>query len=131
MTVTIPSDPSTIITWGATSTDLTDGWFIMGQWYRQVYYSVAPSYLPGGSGSCTAGTTCLTVNGLSSTTYPTTTDKRAILIFMGRTLNGSARPSSTLGDYLESQNASSGDRVFAHTSVVSSSINDRVVVVAP
>jgi hypothetical protein len=131
MTVTIPSDPSTIITWGATSSDLTDGWFIMGQWYRQVYYSVAPGYLPGGSGSCTAGTNCLTVNNLSSTTYPITNDKRAVLVFMGRTLNGSARPSSALSDYLESQNASTGDRVFEHTSVVSSSINDRVVVVAP
>ena len=131
MSVTIPSDPATIYTWGATSTDPTDGWFIKGQWYRQVYYSVAPGYLPGGSGSCTAGTTCLTVSGLSSTTYPTTDDKRAVLVFMGRTLNGSTRPSVTLADYVENQNASTGDRVFEHISAVSSSINDRVIVVAP
>ena len=40
-------------------------------------------------------------------------------------------PASTLADYMEGQNASTGDRVFDHTSAVSSSINDRVVVVAP
>lgn len=131
ITVTIPSDPAYIYTSGASSTDPNSGWFIKGQWYRQVYYSVAPGYLPGGSGSCTAGTDCLTVSDLSSTTYPTTNDKHAILVFMGRTLNASARPSATLSDYLEGLNATTGDRSFQHTSAVSPSINDRVVVVAP
>ena len=61
-------------------------------------------------------------------------DKRAILLLMGRSLNGSARPSPTLGDYLEGYNAtalSSPQYVFEHRAGVATSINDRAVVVCP
>ena len=124
----VPIPPYSTLT---SSTDPDTGWMLKNEWQKQVYYAVASDYLPGGSGSCTAGSTCLTVNNLPSAEYPTTNDKIAILILMGRSLNGSSRPSATLSDYLEGQNASTGDGVFEHRVGVPGSINDRVVVLAP
>lgn len=120
------------------ASDTTAGWFIQQQWYRQTYYAVSSGYLPAGGASCTAGSTCLTVSGLSSA-YSTSNDKRAILIFAGRSLAASpSRPSSSLSDYLEGENATPTDRTFAHFSSktttsgsTTSSVNDRVVVIAP
>lgn len=113
------------------SSDTDAGWFIKNEWYRQTYYAVAPGYLPGGAGSCTAGTNCLTVNNLDSTTYPTKNDKQAILILMGSSLNGSSRPSSTASNYLEGENTTPADYIFEHRKGYSSTINDRAVVVSP
>jgi hypothetical protein len=115
----------------SSSTDPDAGWFIAQQWYRQTYYAVSTGYLPGGSGSCTAGTTCLTVNELPSSRYPTKNDKRAILVFMGRALNNTSRPSSTLTDYLEGENTTPADNIFVHRAGATISSNDRVVVLAP
>ena len=58
-------------------------------------------------------------------------NKRAILVFAGRSLNGTARPSSNLADYLEGQNSTPADFIFEHRQGSPTSINDRVVVVAP
>lgn len=115
----------------SSSTDPDAGWFIAQQWYRQTYYAVSTGYLPGGSTTCTAGTTCLTVNELPSSNYPTKNDKRAILVFMGRALNNTSRPSSTLTDYLEGENATPADNVFVHRTGNITSSNDRVIVLAP
>jgi hypothetical protein len=108
------------------------GWFTSNQWHKQTYYAVSPGYAPGGAGSCTAGGTCLTVNNLTTTP---TNDKQAILILAGRSLAGTARPNATLSDYLEGQNASTGDRTFEHglgtITSTGGAINDKVVVVAP
>jgi len=114
----------------SSSTDPDAGWFIAQRWYRQTYYAVSPGHLPGGGASCTAGETCLTVNELPSN-YPIKNDKRAILVFMGRALNNSARPSSTLSDYLEGENATPADNIFVHRSGGTTSSNDRVIVIAP
>ena len=114
------------------SGDPDAGWFSSDQWYKQTYYAVSAGYAPGGSGSCTPGTNCLTVNNLNATT---TNDKRAILIFAGRSLANTSRPNATPGDYLESQNASTGDRIFEHglrsTSTTGVAINDKAIVIAP
>ena len=118
------------------------GFFIRNEWYRQLYYAVSPGYLPGAGASCTvrpalpdtpAADSCLMVDGLPSR-YSANDDKRAILIVMGRSLNGSSRPSSGLGDYLEGTNAtalSSPLHVFQHREIPSTSINDKVIVVCP
>ena len=129
MAVTIPDRVD--VSPGSISSDPEAGWFITQQWYRQTYYAVSTGYLPGGSGSCTAGTTCLTVNELVSSRYPTKNDKRAILVFMGRSLNNTSRPSSTLSDYLEGENATPADNIFVHRAGVTISSNDRAVVLAP
>ncbi len=113
------------------STDPTGGWFIKNEWFRQTYYSVAPDYLPGGSAPflpLVCVTNCLTVNKLSFIT--TSNDKIAILIFSGRALSGS-RPSSSLSSYLEGENQTPADRIFAHRSGSILSSNDSAIVVAP
>ena len=77
-------------------------------------------------------------------------NKEAILVLAGRALNGSTRPSANPKDYLEGENCNltagkdldvasspstchlpSTDYVYEHRAGVPTSINDRVVVVAP
>jgi hypothetical protein len=122
----------------SSDTDADAGWFIKQQWYRQTYYAFSSGFKPVGGSACTAGSTCLTVNGLPSS-YLTSNDKRAILVFAGRKLVSTmTRPSSTLSDYLEGQNATPADNIFQHFSTTTSSsggastsVNDRVIVLAP
>lgn len=119
-------------------------WFKFNQWYRQVYYAIAPAFAPGGSGDCAANPPCLTVNSprpvaAASCTplFPATdpclpNNKEAILIFAGRALNGTGRPSATLANYLEGANSTgSVTNIYEHRAGVPTSINDRVVVVWP
>lgn len=126
--VRVPVPPYHSLT---TITDPNTGWFIANQWYKDAYFAVAPAYLPGGTTPCTAGTDCLTVSGLPSNEYATANDKYAILIMAGQSLNGTSRPSATLANYLEGQNATTGDRTFANRVGAPGDINDRVVVLAP
>lgn len=122
----------------SSASDTDAGWFIKQQWYRQTYYAVSSGFKPVGGSACTAGSTCLTVNGLPSS-YLTSNDKRAILVFAGRKLSSTmTRPSSTLGDYLEGENATPADSIFQHFSTTTStsggtsySVNDRVIVLGP
>ena len=78
--------------------DPTYGWFTRNKWQELLYYAVAANYSPTGapSPSCTNGATCLTVANVAPSGK-----QRAILILGGRSLNGTARPSANLADYLE------------------------------
>jgi len=115
-------------------------WFVSNQWYRQTYYAVSLGYLQGGGGSCSAlpaippPPSCLTVNNLPPS-FTQWKDKRAILVFAGRALNGSSRPSGTLANYLEGANLTAANGttpfVYEHRAGVPTAINDRVVVVSP
>ncbi len=129
--ITISVPPYSGLTY---STDPNAGWFISNQWYKQVYYAVSPAWVPGGPSPCVPSggpaSTCLTVNNLPPS-YLQTNDKQVILVLGGRALNGTVRPSSSLGDYLEGQNATPADFVYEHRSGTPTSINDRVVVVSP
>ncbi len=133
--ITVPAPSYHAIT---NSADLTSGWFIANQWYRQIYYAVSPGYAPSGApGGCTAlpGTPpCLTVTKLPPS-YSSWTDKQAILVLAGRALNGNPRPSGTPADYLENANLAAAlgttPYVYEHRAGVPTSINDRVVVVSP
>jgi hypothetical protein len=103
------------------------GWLIANQWYKQLFYAVAPGLVPGGSGNCVPPN-CLTVNNLTSPNN----NKQAILVFAGRALNGTLRPSAAVANYLENANLSAATTyVYEHRAGVPTSINDRVVVVAP
>ena len=77
----------------------TTGWFVRNEWFRQAYYAVARSntsaLLPA-ERSCTTAADCLTV-----TTGTVSSSRSALLILAGRSINGNARPSSILADYLE------------------------------
>jgi type II secretory pathway pseudopilin PulG len=116
--------------------DVTSGWFIANEWYRQTYYAVSSGFVLGGGGTCNPfpGTPpCLTVNMLPPS-YAIPNDKGAILVLAGRALNGTLRPSTNIADYLENANLSAAlgtTLVYEHRAGGPTSINDRVVVVAP
>lgn len=134
MVVTIPDRVS--VSSVTSSTDATAGWFTNNEWYRQIYYVVSTGHLPGGGNSCStsASPRCLTVSGLPSATYPTSNDKRAILILGGYALGTSTRPSGTLSNYLEGNNATPGGSngyTYAHTIGSVKTTNDRTVVLSP
>jgi hypothetical protein len=113
------------------STDPVTGWFMRNEWYRVLYYAAAqpttPAALPAAP-ACTPGTNCVTVSNLTPAN-----NKRAILILTGRSINGSARPSGTLADYLEFGNATGAyERQPVSTAVapaLKKPFNDRIVVV--
>jgi len=80
-------------------------WFVRNEWYRLVYYAVARGHTadklpPVCPTAVPFISSCLSV---ANVTPPNA--QRAILILAGRSINGSARPSSTLSDYLEFGNA--------------------------
>ena len=104
------------------STDPTTGWFVRNEWYRLLYYTLAPNYAPGGSLSCTTGSSCLTVTNITPAGA-----QRSLLILAGRSINGTARPNSTLANYLEGGNQTNN---YAKKAVSSASpYNDRFVVI--
>ena len=110
------------------------GWFVANEWYRQTYYAVSPGYVPGGGAACNplpGAPSCLKVNNMPAYYALPNTNKKAILVLAGKTLNGSSRPSPNLADYLEGENSTPADFIYEHRSGVPTSINDRVVVVSP
>ena len=77
----------------------TYGWYLRNKWHEVTYYAVATNYSPAvrpGQPACTTGTNCLNVVNVAPNGA-----QRAIAILMGRGINGRARPSGTLADYLE------------------------------
>ena len=131
ITVPLPAPPSYLpIISGNPAVNPTGAWFILNQWYRQTYYAISPGYAPGGVGACNppvpTALPCLTVNNLATPTN----NKKAILVFAGRSLNSSTRPSANPADYLEGQNSTPADLIFEHRSGVPTTINDRVVVLS-
>lgn len=102
-------------------------WFWRNEWYRFLYYAMAPNYAPGGTQACTSGSTCLTVTNLAADP-----DKqRAILALVGQGLTAlsQARPSSSLQNYLDSTENRNLDSLFVQ-SPVNRTFNDRFISVA-
>jgi hypothetical protein len=113
------------------SADPVTGWFMRNEWYRVLYYAAAQATTPAAlptAPACTPGTNCVTVSNLTPAN-----NKRAILIFTGRSINGTTRPSATLADYLEFGNAAgSFERQPVSTAVapaLKKPFNDRIVVI--
>ncbi len=111
------------------TTDATTGWFARNEWFRLTYYAVAAGHtaatLPP---TCTTGTNCLTVANVTPAGA-----QRAILILGGGSMNGSARPSATLANYLEAGNATGAftrNTVRTATAIpVAQRFNDLVIVI--
>jgi len=107
-------------------TTTTTGWFMRNEWYRVMYYAAAqantPSTLPG-TPACASGSSCLTVNNLAPAN-----DKRSILFFAGRSLNGTVGSTRAFADFLDTAENRSPNGTFEKLPVGSLS-NDRVVVV--
>ena len=107
-----------------------NGWFVRNNWHEVTYYAVVSGHtstpLPTAP-SCIIGT-CLTITNVTPTG-----GQRAILILAGRSVNGTARPSSTLGDYLEFGNATAAyeRRTVSASNAVATAqrFNDRIVVI--
>lgn len=107
------------------ASDPSTGWFVRNEWYRYVYYAIAPSHAPGTALSCSAtGTiTCLQV-----TNFTDPTKQRAILVLMGRALPSLAQtqPSGDLQNYLDNSENRNLDRIFVQ-SRIDASFNDRFI----
>jgi hypothetical protein len=107
------------------STDPTTGWFVRNEWYRLLYYAIAPNYAPGGTLSCsdTGAITCLQVTNLTDPTK-----QRAVLALAGRSLSAlsQTRPSGNLQNYLDSAENRNLDSKFVQ-SPVNRSFNDRFI----
>ncbi len=79
-------------------------WFFANDWHHLIYVAEASGYAPGGSGGCTPGTDCLTVN---NSVVPNN-DKRLVLISAGAALAGQVRNTGAQADYFENENADGG-----------------------
>jgi len=94
-------------------------WLIRNQWYRYIYYAVAPTTSAARSGGF------LTVSGFPAANG-NSNDKTFVLTLVGPAVTGqTSRPSTSVAQYLEGANASTGDNTFAYQ-VFSISGNDRV-----
>ncbi len=100
------------------------GWFVENDWHRLVYFAIAAPLSPGGIGTCTAGTNCLTVDGRAANDG--TND--SIVISMGRALGNLDRTTGAIGEFLEGDNASSGDDSY-EVDTDSTTYNDQIRIV--
>jgi len=105
-------------------------WFIANKWHQVTYYAVSPAHLPTGAHNCTTALptpNCITVNVSADGT--TQTNRKAVLILAGRSVNNSVRPSTNLADYLDSAENTNADRTFQQNRI-DRTFNDRVVTVS-
>jgi hypothetical protein len=98
------------------------GWFVRNEWYRLLYYALAPGHAASAAPPRACGS-CLQVANLAPAGK-----QRAILILAGRSLDASERPNGRLADFLEGANVDL-DLDFEQRPV-NSAFNDRIVVVA-
>lgn len=107
-------------------------WFFDNEWYRLTHYAAAQPLLPQGSGACVPGDpdpdkACLTVKGANAPNN----DKAALLILGSRSLSGQTRPSTTLSDYFEGENAESANIFETRDTPNSKTFNDKLKIVLP
>lgn len=94
-------------------------WFFTNQWHRYIYYAVSPNVSAAQSGGP------LTVSGFPAANG-NPDDKHFVLAAVGPAVTGqNLRPSTSVAQYLEGENASAGNNIFAYQ-VFSASGNDRL-----
>lgn len=94
-------------------------WFITNQWYRYTYYAVSPTTSAARSGGL------LTISGFPAANG-NSNDKTFVLTVVGPAVTGQTlRPSTSVAQYLEGGNASTGDNSFDYQ-VFGVSGNDRI-----
>jgi hypothetical protein len=93
-------------------------WFFTNQWHRYTYYAVAPNVSAAQAGGYFTVSGFPVANGSNN-------DKRFVLAAVGPAVANQNRPSTLVAEYLEGENASSGNNTFAYH-VFSASGNDRV-----
>ena len=106
------------------------GWFVRNEWYRLTHYAVSVKNTASNLPNSCAGANCLRID------FPVSTQNnvRSLLVLAGRSINGTARPSATLANYLEFGN-NNGDRIYEQNPIsrvltaAKAPFNDRVLVV--
>lgn len=116
----IPADPS-ICGAGHAAFAALPLWFTPNQWYKSIFYAVAPACVSIAALSCAGAGGFLTVNGVGGI--------RAVVITPGTPYTGQTRPCASITDCLEPPNTTSFP-TFTHITG-STNANDRVVIVAP
>lgn len=83
---------------------VTSGYW--NSWRDLLFIQIANGYQPGGAGSCTTGTTCLSITGSGNTSPGSGSYHAVVAIARGiiPTVNTSPRNTATLSDYLEGAN---------------------------
>jgi hypothetical protein len=104
----------------------TYGWFLRNKWHEVSYYAVAPGIAPGGGGSCTNSTTCLSV-----AYHPYDGKQRGLILIAGRALGSQARPPVAVSDLLEGANADGASpfETRSATLPINRGFNDRIAVI--
>jgi hypothetical protein len=109
-------------------TDPATAWFFNNRWQQSTFYAVSPDVTPFGSSWPVGNRTCSTCLGGVGLPTPATT--QVALILSGRALDGTPRPVTTLGKYLEAENSSLPPVDWTLAQMPrTSQFNDRVVVV--
>jgi hypothetical protein len=107
-------------------------WFVKNDWYRLLYVAYSSDFEPGGSGSCTAGTDCLSIQGNMNVN-----DSDAVVVSAGIQLDSALCPDTStqnrargrICDYFEDENAVSGDDIFRKDKT--DLFNDKIISVNP
>jgi hypothetical protein len=99
-------------------------WYLANNWHQVSYYAVAPNHVPGGSRDCVnpGYANCLNVNFDVGTSL---TNKQAVLVLAGRSLQGTIGSNRVIGDFIDAPNVS-----FASTFTqkrVDKTFNDRCI----
>jgi hypothetical protein len=109
----------------------TTGWFVRNNWHHVLYYAFAPNFAANQTRFCNPppdAEPCLSVANVAPPGQ-----QRAILILAGQSINGSARPSTMLADYLEFGNATAAfeRRTISASNAIAPAqrFNDRIVVI--
>lgn len=98
--------------------------FYDNEWYRLVYYAAVAQRMKQGSiANCTPGVSCIDVIGLAEPV-----NKQGVVVVAGPPRAFQTRPSATLTDYWDLENASNNDGVFQR-SRRSLDFNDSIAVV--
>jgi hypothetical protein len=82
-------------------------WYIANKWHHVMYAGFASGYVAGGSNTCIAGSSCLTLNfeKKDGTSTILRNDIVAILINAGRKIHTQIRPSADIDNYFAAENA--------------------------
>ena len=100
-------------------------WYLANNWHQVSYYAVAPNHVPGGSRGCVnpGYVNCLNVNFDVGTSL---SNKQALLVLAGRSLNGTAGSNRAIGDFLDTAENTNFNSTFEQKRF-GKTFNDRFV----
>ncbi len=123
-------DDRDVVVTEASSPAALPRWFTANQWHHYIHYAYALPESLGGSGTCVAGSSCLTLEVARNGTTTANDRVRGLVVIAGRQLTGLPR-GGLMSDYFELENdqATTPNEVFSMRPV-SGTFSDRVSVLA-